>query len=80
MFLWFELPEDLESEFSRLLHRHFFRNPFSNESGDNLTQREMERELRRAGPLDQSFVEAGLNAAVGPYLKLHLRLQRPARE
>jgi hypothetical protein len=56
------IEEDLKSEFGRLLHRHFFRNPwrYDARSDDDLTEREMERELRRAGPLDQTFIEAGL--------------------
>jgi hypothetical protein len=56
------IAEDLESEFSRTLHRRFFRNPFrydANSSAD-LSEREKEKERRRAGPLDPTFVDAGL--------------------
>jgi hypothetical protein len=62
--------EDLGSEFRRLLHRRFFRNPFGYDarSGDDLTEREMERELRKAGPLDQRLAEAGLAPPSGDVL------------
>ena len=53
--------EDLESEFSRLLRRRFFRGPFQYDAsaGNKLSEREKERERRRAGPLDPRFVKAG---------------------
>jgi hypothetical protein len=53
---------DLESEFSRLLRRHIFRYPFhyDAESGNDISEREKERERRRAGPLDSTFVDAGM--------------------
>jgi hypothetical protein len=53
-----------------LLHRRFFRNPFTYDarSGDDLTEREMDRELRKAGPLDQTLVDAGLAPPSGDIL------------
>jgi hypothetical protein len=55
------IAEDLQSEFARLLGRHFFRNPFryDAESGEDVSDREKDRERRRAGPLDPAFVDAG---------------------
>ena len=52
----------MESEFSRALHRRFFRNPFRYDasSSADLSEREKEKERRRAGPLDPTFVDAGL--------------------
>jgi hypothetical protein len=64
--LGFEVPmdrlkKDLRSEYRRLLRRHFFRNPFHHDarSGEGLSERDKERERRRAGPYDPSFVDAG---------------------
>lgn len=55
------IAEDLRSEFSRLLHRHFFRDPLRYDaSGKHISEREKEQERRRAGPLDPAFVDAGL--------------------
>jgi hypothetical protein len=75
--LGFDVPinritEDLESEFSRALHRRFFRNPFRHDasSGADLSEREKEKERRRAGPLDPAFVDAGLELPVDDLLRL----------
>ena len=75
--LGFDVPinriaEDLESEFSRLLRRRFFRNPFRYDasSGRGLSEREKERERRRAGPLDPAFVDAGLEMPTDDLLRL----------
>jgi hypothetical protein len=63
--LGFDVPidrivKDLESEFERLLHRNFFRNPLRYDaSGEYTSEREKERERRRAGPLDPAFIGAG---------------------
>ena len=66
------IAEDLESEFSRLLHRRVFRNPFRYDanSGDDLSEREKEVERRRAGPLDPAFVDAGLELLTDDLLRL----------
>jgi hypothetical protein len=58
-----QIAEDLESEFRWLLRRHFFRNPFrydAKSSPKYISEREKERERRIAGPLDPTFVDAGL--------------------
>jgi hypothetical protein len=77
--LWligFEVPinriaEDLESEFSRLLHRHFFRNPLRYDaSGAQIAGLEKERERRRVGPLDPTLVDAGFELPRDDLLKL----------
>lgn len=66
------IAEDLESEFSRLLRRHFFRNPFHYDArtGDNLSEREKDGERRRAGPLDPAFVDAGWELPTDDLLRL----------
>jgi hypothetical protein len=63
---------DLKSEFSRLLHRQFFRNPlhYDVNSGDELSEREKEAERRRAGPLDPTFVAAGFELPRDDLLRL----------
>jgi hypothetical protein len=65
------IAEDLRSEFSRLLHRHFFRDPLRYDaSGKHISEREKERERRRAGPLDPTFVDAGLELPRDGLLRL----------
>jgi hypothetical protein len=66
------IKEDLESEFSRLLRRHFFRYPFhyDAESGDDISEHEKDRERRRAGPLDSAFVDAGMELPRDDVLRL----------
>jgi hypothetical protein len=66
------IKEDLESEFSRLLRRDFFRYPFryDSESGDDISEREKDREQRRAGPLDPTFVRAGFELPRDELLRL----------
>jgi hypothetical protein len=75
--LGFDVPinriaEDLKSEFSRALHRRFFRNPFRYDagSGAGLSEREKEKERRRAGPLDPTFVDTGLELPTDDLLGL----------
>ena len=74
--LGFDVPthriaEDLRSEFSRLLHRHFFRDQFRYDaSGEHISEREKERERRRAGPLDPTLLEAGLELPRDDLLEL----------
>lgn len=74
--LGFDVPthriaNDLRSEFSRLLHRHFFRDPFRYDaSGEHISEREKARERRRAGPLDPTFVDAGLELPADDLLRL----------
>jgi hypothetical protein len=67
-----QIADDLESEFSRLLRRRFFRNPFryDAESGHDLSEREKERERRRAGQLDPTLVDAGWELPPDDLLKL----------
>ena len=67
-----QIAEDLGSEFSRLLRRRFFRNPFryDADSGHDLSEREKESERRRAGPLDPTFVDAGWELPRDDLLKL----------
>jgi hypothetical protein len=64
--------QDLESEFSRFLRRHFFRYPFryDAETGDDGSEHEKERERRRAGPLDPAFVDAGMELPRDDLLRL----------
>jgi hypothetical protein len=66
------IKEDLESEFSRFLRRHFFRHPFhyDAESGDDISELEKEREQRRAGSLDSTFVDAGMELERDDLLRL----------
>ena len=75
--LGFDVPidriaEDLESAFSRLLGRSFFRNPFRYDasSGRGLSEREQERERRRAGPLDPTFIDAGWEVPTDDLLRV----------
>src|SRR5271166_1975013 len=67
-----QIAEDVESEFSRLLRRRFFRNPFryDAESGHDLSELEKERERRRAGPLDPTFVDAGWELSTDDLLRV----------
>jgi hypothetical protein len=67
-----KIAEDLESEFCRLLHRRFFRNPFRYDanSGDDISERDKETERRRAGPLDPTFVDAGFELPIDDLLRL----------
>jgi hypothetical protein len=66
------IKKDLKSEFRRLLRRHFFRNPlhYDVSSGKNLSEGERARERRRAGPLDPTFVDAGLEMPTDDLLRL----------
>jgi hypothetical protein len=66
------IAEDLESEFSRLLRRRIFRNPFRYDakSGHDLSELEKERERRRAGQLDPTLVDAGWELPTDDLLKL----------
>ena len=68
----YRISADLKSEFARLLHRHFFRNPFHYDvtSGDDLSEREKEAERRRAGPLDPTFVAARIELPRDDLLRL----------
>jgi hypothetical protein len=54
--------EDLRSEFDRLLRRGFFRNPlrYDAHSDEKYSEREIQAELRRAGPIDPDLAAAGL--------------------
>ena len=56
------ITEDLRSEFDRLLRRGFFRNPlrYDAHSDEKYSEREIQAELRRAGPLDPDLAAAGL--------------------
>ena len=53
--------EDLKSEFSRLVRKHFFRIPLRYDArSGNFSERDVETDLRRAGPLDSTLADAGL--------------------
>jgi hypothetical protein len=66
------IAEDLQSEFSRLLHRNFFRNPlrYDAKSGEDISDREKDGERSKAGPLDPTFVDAGLELPRDDLLRL----------
>lgn len=66
------IKEDLESEFNRFLRRRFFRYPFhyDAESGADISELEKERERRRAGPLDSTFVDAEMELPRDDLLRL----------
>ena len=65
------IAEDLQSEFSRLLYRNFFRNPlrYDAELGEDISDREKDAERRKAGPLDPAFVDAGLELPRDDFLE-----------
>ena len=66
------IKKDLRLEYRRLLRRHFFRNPFHYDasSGEGLSEREKDRERRRAGPLDPAFADAGWELPTDDLLRL----------
>jgi len=63
---------DLKTEFDRLVRRRFFRNPlrYDADSGEDLSERQMEAELRKAGPLDPTLASTGLAPPSGDMLNL----------
>jgi hypothetical protein len=65
--------EDLKSEFERLLKRHFLRNPPRDvRSVDQLSERQREVELRKAGSLDPSLAATGFTQQPDEILKVLL--------
>jgi hypothetical protein len=64
--------EDLRSEFDRLLRRGFFRDPlrYDANSNEEYSERKIQAELRRAGPVDPDLAAAGLPPPSGDILNL----------
>lgn len=59
-----QIKDDLRSEFSRLLRRHFFRRPWVYEAykGKGASDAERQKQLKRVGEIDSRLVAAGFRA------------------
>ena len=66
------ITEDISSEYDRLLRRGFFRNPlrYDAHSNEEYSEREIQAELRRAGPPDADLAAAGLVPPSGDLLNV----------